>query len=168
MAKSGSPFPAPNGPSERTIQLSIPSRLELLGVLDQMVQAIAVQLEFDEDTTNDIATSMIEAATNAIQHGHQYDSSKRVQFRFLLGEQNLEVWVADSGPGFDLDAVLNSDPTGPEGLLSSRGRGIFIMRAMMDRVEFDIRENDGVTVYLVKAVGSGSRSSSDAATQGGE
>ena len=141
-----------NGLAERTIRFSIPSRLELLGVLDQLVQAIAMQLEFDEDSTNDIATSLIEAATNAIQHGHNHDATKRVHFHFVLQDDSFEAWVEDAGPGFDEDEVLSADPTGPEGLLRSRGRGIFIMKAMMDEVEFDIRPGVGVTVRLIKSL----------------
>lgn len=139
-----------NGVFERTILFDIPSRLELLGVLDQLVQAMATQLEFDEDSTNDIATSLIEAATNAIQHGHNHDATKRVRFHFVLRDDSFEAWVEDHGPGFDEEDVLAADPTGPEGLLRSRGRGIFIMKAMMDTVDFDIRPGQGVTVRLVK------------------
>jgi serine/threonine-protein kinase RsbW len=146
-----SPWKVPqNGDAEKLIEFSIPSRLELLGVLDQLVQAIAIQLEFEQEAIDDIATSLIEAATNAIQHGHQHDASKPVWFRFLLREQGLDAWVADLGDGFDLDAVLSADPTRPEDLYRSRGRGIFIMRAMMDSVDFDIQEGRGVTVHLTK------------------
>jgi serine/threonine-protein kinase RsbW len=141
-----------NGRREDLIEFSLPSRLELLGVLDQLVQAIAAQLEFNEDDSNAIATSLIEAATNAIQHGHQYNASRSVLFRFLLGPGSLETWVADSGAGFNLDQVLASDPTLPNQLFKSRGRGIYIMRAMMDTVEFDIVEGHGVTVHMSKAV----------------
>ena len=44
--------------------------------------------------------------------------------------------MRDRGPGFDLEAV-NGDVTSPEHLLDARGRGIFIMRACMDTVEFE-------------------------------
>ncbi len=141
------------------IGLSIPSRMELLAVLDGLVTAIAGQMSFDEEATIELATSVIEAGTNAIQHGHQHDQSKTVVFRFYLGDEALDVWVADHGPGFDVASVLNSDPTRPEDLLKSRGRGIFIMRAMMDLVEFEVVPGRGTVVHLVKnrRGGNGSR-----------
>ncbi|MCA9726263.1 MAG: ATP-binding protein [Candidatus Eisenbacteria bacterium] len=150
MAKS--PPESSNGSGQNCIKLSIPSRLEYLGVLDQLVQAIAEQMDFDADARDAIANSVIEAATNAVQHGHQHQSDLPVSFWFEMKGDLLDIWVHDSGPGFDLDEVTAADPTGPEGLLRSRGRGIFIMRAMMDEVEFDIRQGEGVTVHMCKQV----------------
>ncbi len=132
------------------IGLSIPSRMELLAVLDGLVTAIAEQMSFDEEATIELATSVIEAGTNAIQHGHGHDQSKVVSFRFHIGDDALDIWVADQGPGFDVASVLNTDPTRPEDLLKSRGRGIFIMRAMMDFVEFAVSPGCGTVVHLVK------------------
>lgn len=132
------------------ITFSIPSRLELLPVLDRLVQGIAEQMEFDEDTAGEVAISVIEAGTNAIQHGHAHDSHKSVGFRFDLHPDRLEVLVEDSGPGFDLAAVTMTDPTSPEDILKSRGRGIFIMRQMMDTVDFQIDPKNGTRVLLKK------------------
>jgi serine/threonine-protein kinase RsbW len=150
MAKS--PPEQSNGSGANCIELSIPSRLEYLGVLDQLVQAIADQMDFDADARDAIANSVIEAATNAVQHAHQHHSELPVSFSFEIKPDLLDIWVRDRGPGFDLGEVTAADPTGPEGLLRSRGRGIFIMRAMMDEVEFDIREGEGVTVHMWKHV----------------
>jgi len=132
------------------IGLSIPSRMELLTVLDGLVTAIAAHMDFGEEATIELATSIIEAGTNAIQHGHDHDQSKMVSFRFFIGERALEVWVTDQGQGFDVASVLSADPTRPEDLLKSRGRGIFIMRAMMDSVEFEVVPGRGTVVHLVK------------------
>lgn len=134
----------------REILFTIPSRLEMLAVLDQLVQALVHQADFDEDSVNAIATSIIEAGTNAIQHGHDEKAELPVHFRFRVDAETFEAWVEDQGPGFDLSTVLSTDPTGPEGLLNSRGRGIYIMRVMMDEVEFDIRSGSGVVVHLLK------------------
>jgi serine/threonine-protein kinase RsbW len=142
----------------RSIELTIPSRLELLSVLDSLVQAIAAQMEFDEDATIEMATSIIEAGTNAIQHGHANAVEKPVFFRFVMGASALEVWVRDAGPGFDLNTVLSLDPTRPEDLLKARGRGIFIMRAMMDSVEFDFEPGQGTLVHLTKNLRKGNGS----------
>ncbi len=120
------------------ITFSIPSRLELLPVLDRLMQGIAEQMEFDEDTAGEVAISVIEAGTNAIQHGHAHDPQKPVDFRFDLYPDQLRVCVTDTGPGFDLEEVSMTDPTSPEDIMKSRGRGIFIMRAMMDTVDFEI------------------------------
>ncbi len=142
--------PLPSLDPSREVLLTIPSRLDMLAVLDQLVQALVHQYDFDEDTVNAVATSIIEAGTNAIQHGHGERADLPVHFRFKVEPDRFEAWVADSGAGFDLSSVLTIDPTGPEGLLNSRGRGIYIMRAMMDEVDFDIHKGKGVVVHLLK------------------
>ncbi len=132
----------------QTITFSIPSRLELLPVLDRLVQGINAEMGFEDEEADAISISIIEAGTNAIQHGHKRDASKIVDFRFDLHDDRLEVTVHDSGPGFDIDAVTEADPTLPDGLLRCSGRGIFIMRQMMDRVDFDFSR--GTSVRLLK------------------
>lgn len=143
-------FPQTEYPVDRSIVFQMPSRLELLVVVDQLVQAICEQLEFERDAVDEIANSVIEAATNAVQHAHGHVAELPVVFRFLLGDDELGIEVTDRGPGFDLAEVTATDPTGPEGILRSRGRGIFIMKAMMDRVEFDIALGQGTRVRMGK------------------
>lgn len=133
------------------ITLSIPSRLELLPVLDKLVAGIIDQMGFDEADADAVAISVIEAGTNAIQHGHKKDPTKIVFFRFGIFPDRLKVDVTDSGAGFDLARVLASDPTSPEGLTQCCGRGIFIMRQLMDHVDFDIKSSQGTTVHLEKS-----------------
>ncbi len=134
----------------QVITLSIPSRLELLSVLDRLMQGINDEMGFDEDVADAVSISVIEAGTNAIQHGHKRDASKIVEFQFDLTPDALMITVHDSGPGFDLNAVLARNPTTPEALMNCSGRGIFIMREMMDKVDFEIRPTTGTTVRLLK------------------
>ena len=94
------------------IAVRIPSRLELLSVLDRVCDSVCQRLEFDEDTTAQVSMSVIEAGTNAIQHGHKKDPSKIVDIEFRLMPDALEVVVQDSGSGFDVSRV-NGDVTSP-------------------------------------------------------
>jgi len=132
------------------IQLRMPSQIELLDVVDKVAAAIAEQLEFDEEEAHSVANSVLEAATNAIQHGHLLDSSQAVDITFEMTPEALRVTVHDFGPGFDVDAVLNADPTSPDSLLRPRGRGIFIMKSLMDEVSFEIDPEAGCTAILTK------------------
>ena len=130
------------------ITLSFPSRLELLGMLDKMLEGLSEQMQLDEDTAAAVTISSIEAATNAIQHGHKRDAARPVDIQFLLYADRIEVAVRDSGSGFDPSAV-NGDITSIDHLLEARGRGIFIMRACMDSVAFDFSQG-GTVCHLVK------------------
>jgi len=130
------------------IMVRMPSRLELLSVLDRVAESICERLEFDDDTSSKVSMSVIEAGTNAIQHGHRRDASKPVDVEFKMRRDSLEITVQDMGPGFDLSAV-NGDVTSPEHLFDARGRGIYIMKSCMDRVEFSFT-GKGTQVRLVK------------------
>src|SRR5512146_1093044 len=109
-----------DAPAPETITLRLPSRLELLAILDRVSLTICERMEFDEDTASQVSMSVIEAGTNAIQHGHKRDAAKLVP-----------------------------DVTSPDHLLDMRGRGIFIMRSCCDEVFFDFTKG-GTVCHLVK------------------
>lgn len=131
-----------------TISLRMPSRLELLGVLDRLADSVCERMQFDDDARARVTMSVIEAGTNAIQHGHRRDSSKPLDVQFHVLPDALEIVVHDVGKGFDLSAV-NGNITSPDHLLDVRGRGIYIMRECMDSVEYTF-SSSGTTCRLVK------------------
>jgi serine/threonine-protein kinase RsbW len=135
-------------PVPEIITLTMPSRLELLGVLDQVVLALCQRFEFDEDTCSQITLSVIEAGTNAIQHGHKKDATKLFDTRFEIYLDRMEIVVKDSGTGF-VPEEQNGDVTSPEHLLDARGRGLFIMRTCMDSVDFHFGDG-GTECRLIK------------------
>jgi len=134
-------------PEGEVVRLVIPSRLELLSIVDKVVEGVGEQMGFEEDDKDAVSISVIEAGTNAIQHGHGHESERMVEIVFHLLPEELVVEVSDNGRGFKLDVL--EDATAPENLLKERGRGIFIMRAMMDDVRFDFTDH-GTRCRLVK------------------
>ena len=142
------------------VSLSLPSRLELLVVLDRVALALCERMEFDADACSQMSMSVIEAGTNAVQHGHMRDPGKLFHVRFLMYPDRLEVEVRDSGKGFDAGASP-PDVTSPEHLFDMRGRGIFIMRACCDSVNFEFGP-DGTLCRLVKHRAATARHAADA------
>jgi serine/threonine-protein kinase RsbW len=138
----------PDSPVPETITLRLPSRLELLAVLDRVALTVCERMEFDEDTSSQVSMSVIEAGTNAVQHGHKRDATKFFEVEFRLFPDRLEMDVRDQGKGFDV-AKLVPDVTVPEHLLDMRGRGIFIMKSCMDEVDIDFGKH-GTVCHLVK------------------
>ena len=138
----------PTIPEPEVISVRMPSRLELLALLDGVTNSVCERMQFNEETASLISMSVIEAGTNAIQHGHKRDASRPVDIDFKLFSDRLEVVVHDSGPGFD-PATLNGDATSPDHLFDARGRGIFIMRSCMDSVDFEFSPS-GTVCHLVK------------------
>jgi len=88
---------------------------------------------------------LCEALSNAMNYGNAGDPEKRVRLEMTLHEGLLQVRVTDEGNGFD--PSLLPDPTLPEYRECTGGRGIFLMRELMDEVQFNERGNE-VTLLL--------------------
>jgi serine/threonine-protein kinase RsbW len=103
---------------------------------------------FDEDTAHWIGMSVRESVTNAIQHGNKLDLDKKVDIKFTVGPEQLEISVKDQGPGFHVEELPS--PLEPENLLKPSGRGIFYIRSFMDEVEFKSSPQGGMEIRMVK------------------
>ena len=85
-----------------------------------------------------------EALANAILYGNADAPDTRVRVELRIETERIRVCVTDQGGGFDPAAV--PDPTLPENIAKPVGRGIFLMRALMDEVTFN---DSGNSVTLV-------------------
>jgi len=89
--------------------------------------------------------SLTEALSNAMLYGNARDPHKRVRVEVIVGEKEITAKVTDEGPGFDPGEV--PDPTEPDNLEKGGGRGLFLMRELMDEVRYNERGNQ-VTLVL--------------------
>jgi serine/threonine-protein kinase RsbW len=80
-----------------------------------------------------------EAISNAIVRGNCEDRTKWVEVRAELVPDSIRVHVTDEGPGFDPAAV--PEPIRPEQLDEARGRGLFLIRKLVDAVQFNEQGN---------------------------
>lgn len=88
---------------------------------------------------------LTEALANAMLYGNGCDPSKRVRVEVTLGPDHIRARVTDQGVGFDPASV--PDPTAPANLTKPGGRGLFLMRKLLDEVSFNERGNQ-VTLVL--------------------
>jgi serine/threonine-protein kinase RsbW len=135
-----------------TIELSIGSALEYLDLVQMVADCITGFMGFDDDAAHWIGMSVRESVTNAIQHGNRLDQSKRVDVRFEVSPEQLDIYVVDQGIGFNIEDLPN--PLDPENLLKPSGRGIFYIRSFMDSVEFRQQVGGGMEVHMTKRVSS--------------
>ncbi len=82
---------------------------------------------------------LCEALANAIVYGNQLDPAKRVDVRVEVGEEAVELHVSDEGDGFDPSGI--PDPTEPDRIELNQGRGLFLIRQLVDEVHFNDRGN---------------------------
>lgn len=90
--------------------------------------------DFCEEAIFSIKLALEEALTNAVKHGNGLDPNKSVTVRWAVDDEKMVVIIRDEGPGFEPDTV--PDPTTPDRLPIPSGRGIMLMKAYMDEVDF--------------------------------
>jgi serine/threonine-protein kinase RsbW len=129
------------------VSLVLASELKSVETIEETAEMYARQAGFDEDTACQIAMVTREAAVNAVLHGNKQDPDKRVTAGFEVTDEDLKIQISDEGPG--LDPATLPDPLAPENILKPSGRGVFLMRAIMDEVEFR-RLAPGTEITMVK------------------
>ena len=129
-------------------RIIIPSSLEYLREVEEYVEEKLKQKKLSQDLLADIAISVTEVVTNAVCHGNRNDSRKKVYVSVEVHPRQVVVSVADEGTGFDPAQLPN--PTEEENLLKDAGRGIFIVKSLMDEVKFEAGPKGGTTITLVK------------------
>jgi serine/threonine-protein kinase RsbW len=134
--------------SRPEVQITIHSRFEELDLLDSLSEALLRHLGFRDEAVERAALAVREAAANAIQHGNGADSEEPVVVRFQVDNRDLVIEVADLGQGFDPEAL--PDPLAPENLLKKSGRGILLMKSLLDDVAFRFEDRGGTVVTMRK------------------
>jgi serine/threonine-protein kinase RsbW len=94
---------------------------------------------------------LTEALSNAMLYGNSRDPSKRVRVEIAFQLGRIQARVTDQGRGFDPSSV--PDPTTPENLAKPCGRGLFLMRQLMDEVWFNDRGNQVTLVLKLESGG---------------
>ena len=135
-------------PTGEIIELSINSKLELVGTVESLIKSISEKTGFDEDDAGWIELAAREAVVNAIKHGNHYLTDKRVDVEFLVGQDAMTIYLKGRCEGFDLTRL--PDPLDPENLLNPTGRGILWMRTFMDEVEYSAHPEGGCVVRMRK------------------
>jgi serine/threonine-protein kinase RsbW len=128
--------------------IAFPSTQTLLSAVDRFLERELKKAGVNQDVIADLAISVSELVNNAILHGNRRDESKKVILQLFFEAGEVTICVEDEGKGFDPEKVAN--PLEGENLMREVGRGIFIVRSLVDSVEFLRGQNGGVRVKLVK------------------
>jgi serine/threonine-protein kinase RsbW len=128
------------------LRQSLPSQIAIISpFVDQLMHFIA-RFRTPDGSELNIETALREALANAIMHGNHEDPRKLVCVACrCTTDGEISLTVQDEGQGFDTTTV--PDPTTPENRLLLHGRGIYLMRTLMDEVCFEL---GGAVVYMHK------------------
>jgi serine/threonine-protein kinase RsbW len=124
--------------NEIKIQIRVPNQtryLSLIGKIGENLVREICRLQNNKDSfAHNLNVVLTEAMSNAIKHANVADPDKEVQIHINVTAKELGVKVYDSGQGFDLNSI--PCPAFDSDCLNETGRGIFIIRSLMDSVVY--------------------------------
>jgi serine/threonine-protein kinase RsbW len=118
------------------LRQSLPSRVAAVSPFVDQLLPFILKFRNADGSETDVEMALHEALVNAVMHGNGENPHKRVYVTcrcYVDGE--VSITVRDEGQGFNSEEVAN--PTTPENLLLTHGRGIYLMKTLMDEVSFD-------------------------------
>ena len=127
------------------VELVVPNDLYSARRSEEHIMTELAHCKYGANVTFAIKLALEEALTNAVKHGNDNDTSKRLVVRYAISPERTVIMVRDEGHGFVPNRVPN--PTADENLERPSGRGIMLMHAYMTRVYFNEAGNE---VWMLK------------------
>ena len=128
---------------ELTLLLCLPRDEATVPLVRHITRHTLREIAVSPMCLSDISVAITEACANVIRHAHDDD---QYEVRIVVTDDSCEISVIDTGSGFDPSGV------GGDADLAETGRGIRLMRALVDSVQFSSEPDDGTVVHLVKSL----------------
>jgi serine/threonine-protein kinase RsbW len=123
------------GDVRAVLDLDVPSDVRLIEQIVALVSRQIRALDFPARVCSfNVPVALREALSNAMLRGNHDDRAKHVRIRVWADTDQVVLDVGDEGEGFDLERCTR-DPTTADNVVREDGRGLFLMRRLMDRVE---------------------------------
>lgn len=135
---------------QKQYRLRIPSQTENLEMIREFVSGVAKKVGFSQEESNKIELAVDEACTNVIEHAYQKDETKDIDVAVKIELQKLTVVVTDSGESFSANDVEMPDMKSYLAELRVGGLGIYLMKTLMDEVNYKTQPNGKNEVHMVK------------------
>lgn len=126
----------------------VKSKSNALKEAEDKLKNVIGKLNLSESEEHNLLVAASEAVNNAISHGNKNDPDKRVVLDVDYEGREVVVTVEDEGRGFNPDEL--PDPLAPENLLKPSGRGIHIMKSLMDKVDFNFTRHGTKIIMRLK------------------
>jgi serine/threonine-protein kinase RsbW len=133
---------------QRHLEVTLQTQVESVNLAEEMCLRVAEAAGFGEDDCYRIGMSVREGVINAFHYGNQERPDKKIHLAVDLTDEKMIIHVLDEGKGFDLASVPNC--LSEENLLSTSGRGIFLMRSFMDEFNVVKGRTGGAEIVMSK------------------
>ena len=128
----------------------IPGNYQNLSIIGDFVGKAAQETGFDETGVYAVQLAVDEACTNIIEHAYGGEGVGTIDITTIVSDDGLTVILRDSGKSFNPDSVPMPVTNLPLEEIQPRGIGLYLMRKMMDDIQFRFSENDGNVLTMVK------------------
>ena len=135
---------------EKHYHLKIPSQTDNLDLIRNFVAGIAKKVGFNDEEVNKIELAVDEACTNVIEHAYQHDETKDIDIAIKIGLQKLTIVVMDRGRSFNVRQINLPDMKDYLAELRVGGLGIYLMKTLMDEVDYHTGPGNRNEVRMVK------------------
>jgi serine/threonine-protein kinase RsbW len=130
--------------------LKIPSQTDNLELIRNFVAGLAKKVGFDEDESNKIELAVDEACTNVVEHAYQHDESRDIDIAIKIDYNKFTVIVTDRGRTFNFEELEMPDMKSYLAELRVGGLGIYLMKTLMDEVDYRSKPGVKNEVKMVK------------------
>ena len=130
------------------LEVTLETQVESVNLAEEMCLRVAEAAGFGEDDCYRIGMSVREGVINAFHYGNEERAEKKIYLAVDLTGDKMIIHVLDEGKGFSLADV--PDPLAEENLLSTSGRGIFLMRSFMDEFNVIMGRTGGAEIVMSK------------------
>ena len=127
--------------------MQIASDPKWLRLVRSLVEENCIGLGAGEESASAVVLAVNEAVANVMRHSYEGDTTRPIQIECRLADEMIEVLICDDGKQADF---LSRELPPPDELRPG-GRGLYMMRALMDEIEYR-REDGGNRMYLRKHV----------------
>lgn len=134
-----------------TQTLTVAGRFDNLAKIREFAARAAERLGFGERGVYHVKLCVDEACSNIIEHAYGGEDRGDIQCALELHPDRLVILLRDWGRSFDPSQVPNPDFSKPIEEASLRGAGLYLMRELMDQVEFSFSDEEGNLLRLVKS-----------------
>src|ERR1700747_114206 len=132
------------------LEITLETQVESVNLAEEMCLRVAEAAGCGEDDCYRIGMSVREGVINAFRYGNEERPEKKIHLALDLTPEKMVIHVLDEGKGFDLSRV--PDPLAEENLLSTSGRGIFLMRTFMDEFDVVSGRTGGAEIIMSKKI----------------
>lgn len=121
-------------------KITIHSDISNISLVEKLIDELSQQYSFHSDVYGKLLLAVVEGVNNAIVHGNKLVSEKKVTISYEVESNRISFTIRDEGQGFD--HTLLPDPTTPENIERTHGRGVFLMKHLTDELAFSDKGNE--------------------------